>query len=175
MISTPVTDLCLEGADLSRLLELEWLVTNGIGGYASSTVAGVNTRRYHGLLVAATRPPAGRRVLLASMVEELRIGDEVIGLSTAEYEDGSLDPQGWKYISGVKLVGTRPVVSFTVGDYVVEKTVWMERGLNQTWVQYTLASGPGSVELTTPSARYQPRLPRGNPIARGGRFGCGDQ
>ena len=147
MISTPVTDLCLEGADLSRLLELEWLVTNGIGGYASSTVAGVNTRRYHGLLVAATRPPAGRRVLLASMVEELRIGDEVIGLSSAEYEDGSLDPQGWKFITGVKLVGTRPVVSFILGEYVVEKTVWMERGLNQTWVQYTLASGPGSVEL----------------------------
>ncbi|MCY3802094.1 MAG: glycogen debranching enzyme N-terminal domain-containing protein [Chloroflexi bacterium] len=147
MISTPVAELCLEGADLTRLLELEWLVTNGIGGYASSTVAGVNTRRYHSLLVAATRPPAGRRVLLASMVEELRVGDEVIGLSTAEYEDGSLDPQGWNYISGVKLVGTRPVVSFTVGDYVVDKTVWMERGLNQTWVQYTLASGPASVEL----------------------------
>ena len=139
--------MCLEGADLSGLIELEWLVTNGIGGYASSTAAGVNTRRYHGLLTAATRPPAGRRVLLASMVEELCIGDEVIGLSTAEYEDGTLAPQGWKFISGVRLVGTRPVVSFTIGDYVVEKTVWMEPGLNQTWVQYTLASGPGGVEL----------------------------
>ncbi len=147
VIPPPVTNPCLDGAGLSRLLELEWLVTNGIGGYASSTVAGANTRRYHGLLIAATRPPAGRRVLLAGMVEELRVGDEILGLSTAEYEDGTLDPQGWRFISGVKLVGTRPVVSFTVGDYVVEKTVWMEPGLNQTWIQYTLASGPGSVEL----------------------------
>ena len=145
--SPPVTNLSLEGADLSRMLELEWLVTNGMGGYASSTVAGANTRRYHGLLTAATRPPAGRRVLLAGMVEELRVGGEVLGLSTAEYEDGTLDPQGWRFISGVKLVGTRPVISFTIGDYVVEKTVWMEPGLNQTWIQYTLLSGPGSVDL----------------------------
>ena len=105
--SPPVTNLSLEGADLSRMLELEWLVTNGMGGYASSTVAGANTRRYHGLLTAATRPPAGRRVLLAGMVEGAARRGRSSGPVTAEYEDGTLDPQGWRFISGVKLVGTR--------------------------------------------------------------------
>ena len=147
MSALPITTLQLGGAEFSRLLELEWLVTNGIGGYASSTVTGTNTRRYHGLLVAATTPPAGRRVVLANMVEELLIGDEVRGLSTAEFEGGALDPQGWKFVSSIRLVGNRPVVTFTAGDHVLEKTVWMEPGLNQTWIQYTLASAPASVTL----------------------------
>jgi len=57
--------------DLSAALSREWIVTNGIGGYASSTITGANTRRYHGLLVAALKPPAARTVLLSKLDEEV--------------------------------------------------------------------------------------------------------
>ena len=59
-------------ADLNAALSREWLETNGLGGFASSTIIGLNTRRYHGLLVAATRPPVGRMVLLSNRRNELQ-------------------------------------------------------------------------------------------------------
>src|ERR1700722_19858405 len=68
--------------DESSALQREWIVTNGIGGYSSSTVAGANTRRYHGLLVAALNPPVGRAVLLSKLEESL----EIVGA------DGSRSP-----------------------------------------------------------------------------------
>ena len=61
-------------SDLDEAIRREWLVTNGIGGYASSTVSGINTRKYHGLLVAAFNPPIDRWVLLTKLDEEIRIG-----------------------------------------------------------------------------------------------------
>src|SRR5581483_4146366 len=87
---------------LDEALRLEWLVTNGLGGYASSTVACANTRRYHGLLVAASHPPAGRTVLLAWLDEEVVLDPgagaaEPLGykLSTAEWADGTVFPDGF--------------------------------------------------------------------------------
>ena len=73
--------------------EHEWLETNGIGGFASSTVSGMNTRRYHGLLVAATQPPVGRMVLLSKFEETLLVGDRRIDLSTNRYP-GAIHPAG---------------------------------------------------------------------------------
>ncbi|HEV2764482.1 MAG TPA: glycogen debranching enzyme N-terminal domain-containing protein, partial [Pyrinomonadaceae bacterium] len=71
--------------DLSEATRREWLETNGLGGFASSTVAGLNTRRYHGLLVAATRPPVGRTVLLSKLEETLVVGGTRIELSANQY------------------------------------------------------------------------------------------
>src|SRR5213076_748333 len=79
----------------------EWLVTNGLGGYASGTVAGVNTRRYHGLLVASLNPPVQRMVLLAALEEWLLVPDsERQPLSAQEYWDGTVYPDGFRLLEG---------------------------------------------------------------------------
>src|SRR5438270_9032654 len=80
----------------------EWLETNGIGGYASSTVSGSNTRRYHGLLIAATRPPLGRMVLLSKFDETLIIDGERFDLSCNQYP-GTVFPQGFQYLKRFRL------------------------------------------------------------------------
>src|SRR5437667_10714443 len=87
--------------DLSQARRKEWLETNGIGGFASSTVSGMNTRRYHGLLVAATRPPVGRMVLLSKIEETLVIGDRRFELSCNRYP-GVIHPQGYQYLTGFR-------------------------------------------------------------------------
>ena len=75
----------------------EWLETNGIGGFASSTATGMNTRRYHGLLVAATKPPLGRMVLLSKLEETLIVGERRIELSCNRYP-GVIYPRGDLYL-----------------------------------------------------------------------------
>src|SRR5215813_12555908 len=85
-------------ASLSR----EWLETNGIGGFASSTIWGMNTRRYHGLLTAATEPPVGRMVLLSKLEETVVLGEERFDLSTNRYP-GVLHPRGFQYLVNFRL------------------------------------------------------------------------
>jgi glycogen debranching enzyme len=75
--------------DLGEACSREWLETNGIGGFACSTIAGMNTRRYHALLTAATRPPVGRVVLLSKLEETLVIGEQRFELSVNQYWRGS--------------------------------------------------------------------------------------
>src|SRR5262249_38956942 len=79
--------------DLSTARRREWIETNGMGGYASSAIVGLNTRRYHGLLVAATRPPLGRMVLLSKVEETILIGGHRYDLSTNRYP-GAIYPAG---------------------------------------------------------------------------------
>src|SRR2546428_10206109 len=79
--------------DLDAALRREWLETNGLGGFASSTIVGLNTRRYHGLLVAATKPPVGRMVLLSKMEETIVIDGRRFELSCNRYP-GVVHPQG---------------------------------------------------------------------------------
>ena len=146
MSGPPVTEYPVAGEGVHHLLTREWLVTNGIGGYAAGTLSGVNTRRYHGLLVAATEPPAGRRVRLANLIEEFVIGETHYELSTNEYRDGTLHPDGWGKLKTFRLVGNRPEFVFQVGDLEIVKTVWMDRGANRTWASYRL-DGDGEVEL----------------------------
>ena len=83
--------------DLNISAKREWLETNGLGGFASSTVSGINTRRYHGLLVAATKPPVGRMVLLSKVEETLIIDSRRHELSTNRYP-GVVHPQGYQYL-----------------------------------------------------------------------------
>lgn len=117
----------------------EWLETNGIGGYASSTVSGANTRRYHGLLVAATRPPLGRMVLLSKFEEILTIDGESFELSCNQYP-GAIYPEGYRYLNGFRL-DPFPVWTFEVNGVVVEKTVFMASGENTTVCQWKVIGG----------------------------------
>src|SRR5579864_5130953 len=143
-------------ADLPSALRREWLVTNGLGGYASGTLAGVNTRRYHGLLVAALQPPVERTVLVASSIDWADYDGHRYPLSTHEYGDGTIDPHGYRYIQSFRLDGSIPVWTFALGDALLEKRVWMAYGANTTYVTYTLLRGSQVVDLeVSPLVTYR--------------------
>jgi predicted glycogen debranching enzyme len=125
----------------------EWLVTNGIGGYASGTVSGNLTRRYHGLLVAALHPPVGRTQLVAKLEELATYDGASYALSTNRWVSGAVDPKGHLNIESFRLEGTVPVWRFALGDALLEKRVWMRQGENTTYVQYSLLRGSRSVQL----------------------------
>lgn len=122
--------------DLDAAARREWLETNGIGGFASSTIAGLNTRRYHGLLVAATKPPVGRLVLLSKLEETLFIDGQAFELSANRYP-GVVHPQGFRYLKQFRL-DPFPVFTYEIEGVEVEKTVFMIQGENSTVVQYEL-------------------------------------
>jgi predicted glycogen debranching enzyme len=123
-------------SDVQLASSREWLETNGIGGFASSSICGVNRRRYHGLLVAATKPPVGRVVLLSKLEETLLVGDRRIDLCTNEYP-GVLHPRGFEYLKNFRL-DPFPIFTFAVDGIEIEKSVFMVQGSNTTVVQYRL-------------------------------------
>ncbi len=106
-------DIC---GELENALRREWLVTNGLGGYASGTLAGVNTRRYHGLLVAALTPPVGRLVMVADAAEEASYGGERYALSTHEFAGGVIDPRGYQLVQEFALEGAIPRWRYALAD-----------------------------------------------------------
>lgn len=112
----------------------EWLETNGIGGFASATITGCHTRRYHGLLVAATKPPVGRFVLLSKLEETLIVDDRRIELSTNRYP-GVVHPQGFRLLKQFRL-DPFPTFTFEADGIKIEKTVFMAQGENTTVVEY---------------------------------------
>jgi predicted glycogen debranching enzyme len=128
---------------------LEWLVTNGIGGYASSTLSGANTRRYHGLLVAAFEPPVGRAVLLSKLEEEIRIDDQLYLLGANKYPS-VVQPQGYRHLAAFT---ADPVPTFTYrfheDSVELEKRIWMGYGRNTVYIEYRLirASEPLRIRL----------------------------
>ena len=132
-------------ADRSALTTREWIAGNGLGGYASGTVSGIATRRYHGLLVAALAPPRGRRVLITHVDETLHDGDRATPLSTHEYPDAVV-PDGWRHLVDFA-VDPLPRWRWRVGDAVLERCVFMRRGHNTTVLRYTLVEGPRAVLL----------------------------
>src|SRR5205823_4428291 len=103
----------------------EWLVTNGIGGYASGSLSGVNTRRYHGLLVAALAPPVERTVLVGGVIDWAIYDGRRYPLCANEYADGTIDPRGFRFLQSFCLEGAVPVWTFALGDALVEKRLWM--------------------------------------------------
>jgi predicted glycogen debranching enzyme len=125
----------------------EWLVTNGIGGFASGTVSGNPTRRYHGLLVAALHPPVGRMQLVAKLDETVRYHALNYELATNRWASGAVEPRGYVHIESFRLDGTTPVWRFAIGDALLEKRVWMRHGENTTCVQYTMLRGSQPMEL----------------------------
>lgn len=136
------------------LIGREWLVTNGVGGYAMGTVLGANTRAYHGYLIAATRPPVGRTLLLQHLREQVDTGAGVrLQLSGDEWADGRIDPASWNdrhaapRLASFALDGTLPVWRYDLGGGLLEKRVWMAHGQNTTYVQYTLRDAARPVTL----------------------------
>jgi predicted glycogen debranching enzyme len=125
----------------------EWLVTNGLGGYAAGTVSGANTRRYHGLLVAALRPPLERTVLVAKIDVTAHYGDEVYPLFTNEFADGTIDSHGYRYLESFHLEGLIPVWNYALADARLEQRVWMAYGHNTTYITYTLARATDPLSL----------------------------
>ena len=114
----------------------EWLITNGIGGYASGTIAGVLTRRYHGILLAALEPPLGRTLLVAKLNETV----EIFGYRYPLYCDcktnGIPEPQGYLNLERFYLDGTTPVWHYVCAGALVEKRIWMHPGKNTTYIRY---------------------------------------
>ena len=134
---------------LDAALDREWLITNAIGGYASGTVAGANTRRYHGLLVAALEPPRDRTVMLAKVDEELVIEDRTFYLGTNEYQDGTVNPTGYIHLEECRIEDGIPTFLFNVPGARLSRTIWMENGQNTTYLRYSLGedSQPTTLRL----------------------------
>ncbi|MEO6991188.1 MAG: amylo-alpha-1,6-glucosidase [Candidatus Baltobacteraceae bacterium] len=137
-------DVC---GDLVSAQRREWLVTNGLGGYACGTVAGLPTRRYHGLLIAATHPPTGRRVLVTKFDETVTYAERVYELGANRWADGTLAPEGFRYLERFRLDGSIPVWTYAIGDAQIEKRVWMEHGENATYVSYSVVRASRNVEM----------------------------
>ena len=126
-------------SDVNEALDREWLVTNGLGGYASSTVLGINTRKYHGLLVASFNPPVNRWVMLTKLDEELTIVTESYALGANEFRD-AMHPKGYCFLSEF-VVAPLPTFRYIVGGVSLQKTVFMPYMKNATAVrQFTQVS-----------------------------------
>jgi predicted glycogen debranching enzyme len=131
--------------NLEAALSREWLETNGLGGFACGTIAGANTRRYHGLLTAALHPPGGRMLLLSKLEETLVLGERRIDLSTNEYE-GAVHPSGYQYLTGFRL-DPFPTFSYAVENVKLEKSLFMLRDSNTVQVEYRLLENSSSKDV----------------------------
>ncbi|GAC1394637.1 MAG: amylo-alpha-1,6-glucosidase [Ktedonobacteraceae bacterium] len=121
-------------------LDHEWLVTNGIGGYASGSISGATTRCYHGLLVASLHPPVERTVMVTKIDEEVVFPDgHSLALGVNEYQGGAIDPRGNVLLESVSLEGDIVCFVYRLTEMLtLEKHIWMEYGQNTTYVQYML-------------------------------------
>ncbi|MCL6612499.1 MAG: amylo-alpha-1,6-glucosidase [Peptococcaceae bacterium] len=128
-------------------IQKEWLVTNGLGGYASSTVIGANTRKYHGLLVASLTPPVRRTLLLAKVDERIETGGRTYNLAANSTSRGVTE-FGFIHLQRV-LVGSFPTFIYSFADVFFEKTVFMVREKNTTVILYRIKNGssPTAVRL----------------------------
>jgi predicted glycogen debranching enzyme len=136
MLSSPIEFERPVCGDLGEAGSREWLETNGLGGFACSTIAGLNTRRYHALLTAAVHPPVGRFVLLSKLEDTLVLAGERFELSVNRYL-GAIHPRGDEYLGSFRL-DPFPIVRYRCGDLQLEKTVFLVHGENTVVIQYEL-------------------------------------
>jgi predicted glycogen debranching enzyme len=131
-------------------MDREWLVTNGIGGFAAGTVALANTRRYHGLLVASFKPPVDRRVLVAKVDVDVTYRGRSYALTTNEYGDGTLAPRGFERCVSFRLDGQTPVWTLAFSDAQLEMRIYAAAGENTFYMRLRLlaATAPVHVALT---------------------------
>jgi predicted glycogen debranching enzyme len=134
-------------ADLGGGAGREWLVTDGLGGYAMGTLPGLRTRRYHGLLVVATRPPGDRMVGLAALDPTLVLGERRVRLAVHEWAGGAVDPAGHLLLETFRLEAGLPVWRWSLGDVVLERRLAMARGRAAMAVVHRLVRAPGPVRL----------------------------
>jgi predicted glycogen debranching enzyme len=146
MARTPQTVERSRCTDLDGGRRLEWLVTNGCGGFAMCAVNQMLTRRYHGLLVAAVQPPVQRFVLLAKLEATVSIEGLTYDLATNDYSE-TIHPRGHKRLESFSL-RPFPTWHWRAGEALIEQTLCMVRGEDTTFVRYRLLEGEQSVELT---------------------------
>jgi predicted glycogen debranching enzyme len=120
----------------------EWMVTNGVGGYAASTVLGVNTRKYHGLLVAALHPPGDRTVCLAKLDEDVLVGNNIYRLGANEFYD-QIFPQGYHFLKDFSL-NPFPRYVYEAQGIEVAKTIFMPKGKNAVTAAYKVLNRGGA-------------------------------
>nr|WP_211194112.1 amylo-alpha-1,6-glucosidase [Pyxidicoccus fallax] len=130
-----------EGTDFSKDLQHEWLVTNGRGGYASGTVVGCNTRRYHGLFIPSLEK-RGRTVLLARLVEHVHVDGKAYPLGTEEGADGATHEEGARHLRSFHLDGLVPVWEYQVGPTRLRRKLMMVHGENTVFIAWEHVSGP---------------------------------
>ncbi len=141
---TVVRTMPWECAETSRelLLNREWLVTNGLGGYASGSVSGAITRKYHGILIAALPAPLGRMVMWSHVSEFLRFADDdVVSLGAEERAGGQLLLEGADYLREFRLEDGLPVWIYQVRDLVIEKRILLPHLQNTVHVSYQMTAG----------------------------------
>ena len=134
-------------SDLAGASAREWLVADGLGGFAMGTVGGLRTRRYHGLLVVATQPPGGRMLALAGLDPTLVIGDARIRLAVHEWADGTVDPTGNVHLASFELRDGLPRWRWQVGDVILERELAMTHGRPAVTVVHRLVAAPSAVRL----------------------------
>ena len=125
----------------------EWLVTNGLGGYASGTIAGHLTRRYHGLLVVPLKPPLARTLLVTKLDETVDYDGVSYPLNANHWAGKVGEPFGFQWLESFHFDGSVPVWTYAVADALLEKRVWMQRGANTTYVRYRLLRGSAPLRL----------------------------
>jgi predicted glycogen debranching enzyme len=136
----------VRGGDFDPHLREEWLVTNGLGGYASGTVSGAITRRYHGILIAALPNPLGRMMMLNGLSERLRLPDRRVVYTGAEDLAG-IAPESTLAFSEFRLEAGLPVWRYEFGGFVIEKRLLMPYRQNTVHVIYRLIAGNGRLRL----------------------------
>ena len=134
-----------ENLNLEEGLKREWIITNGLGGYASSTILGINTRKYHGLLIAPITPPARRYLILSKVDESIKIGEK-------EYPFFSnigktYISKGFEYQTSFEKE-ILPKFTYEIEDVKIEKTICMEYGKNTVGIYYKIKNGEKDAKLT---------------------------
>ena len=131
----------------------EWLLTNGIGGFAASTVIGANTRRYHGLLTASLKPPVQRHLILSKIDEAVEIDGKVYNLYS--FSTGGFEMKGFHHMQRA-VFDPLPTFVYSIGDVTIEKTVSMVYGENTTVVHYRVINGESKLKLRlTPLVNFR--------------------
>ena len=134
-----------ENLNLENALDKEWIITNGIGGFASSTIIGANTRKYHGLLVAPIMPPARRTLILSKLDESLEIDGRKYDLFTNIGR--CYISHGFKYQESFEKT-YMPIFEYKVEDVSITKTICMEHFKNTVGVYYKIKNGKNSAKIT---------------------------
>src|SRR5271157_5449019 len=134
----------------------EWLVTNGLGGYACGTIAGANTRRYHGFLMASLAPPVERTLLVAKIDVSVEYLGERYQLAANEFAGGTIDPRGFIHIESFAVREGIPTWRYAIADALLEQRIFMAPLANVSYLHLTLerASGPLLIEFK-PLATYR--------------------
>jgi len=142
-------------AHFDRASKNEWLITNGLGGYASSTSIGLNTRKYHALLVASLRPPGERTVILSKLDEDVKVGEKTFQFGANDFRH-TVFPQGYKFLKSFS-VSPFPTYTYAAGELELEKTVFLPYAQNSAVALYEAAnhSGEDAVLQVYPMVSYR--------------------